>query len=400
MGARESDPAMDALLDALHRTDPGRLAQVVQQHYADLGLDNSTIYVADLQQNVLVALTDEADGGPPQRLPMDDSLAGWAYRSEALRIQLGEQDTVVLYVPIIDGVERLGVMRVETSTLNAATVRRSQSVAAVMAMALVTKGTYSDRLARTQRAAPMGVAAEMVWAFLPPRTIGTELITSSAVVEPAYEVGGDAFDHSVVDSVLHTAVVDAMGHDLAAGLTSSVVLAVSRNARRGGADLPEVVDTVDEHLQRLFPERYATGIFLHLQMTTGHLRWVNCGHPPPYLLRDHALVPGAFEREPSLPLGMGFGADEDRQVHEVRLEPGDRVLLYTDGVTEARLTGNAFGEDRFIDYINRAAAAGEPAPEVLRRLVRAILGSQDGRLSDDATILLFEWHPLRQAQRP
>lgn len=400
MGAKESDSAMDALLDALHRAEPGRLPHVVQRHYADLGLEKTTIYVADLQQNVLVALPDDEGGRPPQQLPIDASLAGGAYRSESLRIRPGEQDTVVLFVPIIDGVERLGVLRVETSTLNAAIVRRCESVAALVAMALATKGAYSDVLARTQRAAPMGVAAEMVWAFLPPRTIGTELVTSSAVVEPAYEVGGDAFDHSVVDGVLYTAVVDAMGHDLAAGLTSSVVLAVCRNARRAGADLPEVLDTVEEHLQRLFPERYTTGTFLSLQMTTGHLRWVNCGHPPPYLLRDHALVPGAFQREPGLPLGTGFGAAGERQVHEVRLEPGDRVLLYTDGVTEARLTGNAFGEERFIDYINRAAAAGEPAPELLRRLVHAILGSQDGRLSDDATILLFEWHPLRQAQAP
>ncbi|MFE0631192.1 PP2C family protein-serine/threonine phosphatase [Streptomyces sp. NPDC058864] len=390
---------MDTLLDALHRTEPGRLAHLIQEHYADLGLDEATIYVADLQQNVLEALTDESGGRPPRHLPIDASLAGAAYRSESLRIQPGEQDSVVLFVPIIDGVERLGVLRVETGVLNAATVRRCQSVAALMAMALVTKGTYSDRLARTQRAAPMGVAAEMVWAFLPPRTIGTALVTSSAVVEPAYEVGGDAFDHSVGESILHAAVVDAMGHDLAAGLTSSVTLAVCRNARRSGADLPEIVDTIDEHLQRLFPERYATGIFVQLQMTTGRLRWVNCGHPPPYLLREHALVPGAFHREADLPLGSGFGTAQERRVHEARLEPGDRVLLYTDGVTEARLTGNAFGEERFIDYINRTAAAGEPAPEVLRRLVHAILNSQKGRLGDDATILLFEWHPLREAQR-
>ncbi|MDX3234160.1 PP2C family protein-serine/threonine phosphatase [Streptomyces sp. ME03-5709C] len=399
MGSRESERAMDALLDALHRTEPGQLSRVVQRHYADLGLDRTTIYVADLQQNVLVALADEG-AGQPQRLPIDASPAGSAYRSESLRIQPGEQDTVVLFVPIIDGVERLGVLRVETGTLNAATVRRCQSVAALVAMALATKGAYSDLLARTQRAAPMGVAAEMVWAFLPPRTIGTELFTSSAVVEPAYEVGGDAFDHSVVDGVLHTVVVDAMGHDLAAGLTSSVVLAVCRNARRAGADLAETVDTVEEHHQRLFPERYTTGVFLSLRTSTGHLRWINCGHPPPYLLRGNALVPGAFHREPGLPLGTGFGAAGERPVHEVRLEPGDRVLLYTDGVTEARLTGNAFGEERFIDYVNRAAAAAEPAPEVLRRLVHAILDSQDGRLSDDATILLFEWHPLRQVQPP
>ncbi|MEU6346900.1 PP2C family protein-serine/threonine phosphatase [Streptomyces sp. NPDC046977] len=390
---------MDRLLDALHRTEPERLVRVVMEHYANLGVDNATIYVADLQQNVLVELADEAPTVQPQQLPIDASLAGWAYRSESLRIQPGERDNVVLFVPIIDGVERLGVLCVETSALNAAMIRRCQSLAALLALALVTKGTYSDRLACAQRVEPMRIAAEMVWAFLPPRTIGTPLVTSTAVVEPAYEVGGDAFDHSMGGDVLHAAIVDAMGHDLAAGLMSSVVLAICRNARRTGADLPEIVSTIDEHLQQQFPDRFATGIFLHLELTTGHLRWVNCGHPAPYLLRDQALVPGAFDREADLPLGMGLGTASERRVHEVRLEPDDRVLLYTDGVTEARLTGNAFGEERFIDYINRAASAGEPAPEVLRRLAHAILSSQSGHLSDDATIVLFEWHPLREVQR-
>ncbi|MDX3074099.1 PP2C family protein-serine/threonine phosphatase [Streptomyces sp. MI02-7b] len=388
---------MDALLDTLHRTEPGRLARVIQNIYADAGLSRVGIFVADLQQKALVELTDARSTQPPQRLAMHASLAGWAFRSESLRIQPGEQDRVVLFVPIIDGVERLGVLRVETLALTASTIRRCQSLAAVVAMALVTKGAYSDELACSQRATTMGVAAEMVWAFLPPRTIGTELITSSAVVEPAYEVGGDAFDHSVSDDVLHVAVTDAMGHDLAAGLTSSVVLAGCRNARRSGADLPAIVRTIDDHLEQLFPDRYATGVLLQLHMTTGHLRWVNCGHPEPYLLREGILVSGAFHQEPCLPLGIRLPEDE-RAVHHIQLKPGDRILVYTDGVTEARLTGKSFGEDRFIDYINRAVAAGEPAPEVLRRLVDAILASQNGRLSDDATILLFEWHPLREAQ--
>jgi serine phosphatase RsbU (regulator of sigma subunit) len=81
-------------------------------------------------------------------------------------------------------------------------------------------------------------------------------------------------------------------------------------------------------------------------------------------------------------------------VHETALEPGDRVLMYTDGVTEARTRdGSEFGLERFTDSIIRATAGGELAPETLRRLIHSILDSQSDRLRDDATILLFEWRP-------
>jgi serine phosphatase RsbU (regulator of sigma subunit) len=77
-----------------------------------------------------------------------------------------------------------------------------------------------------------------------------------------------------------------------------------------------------------------------------------------------------------------------------RLEPGDRILLYTDGVTEARAAdGTLFGTERLADFIIRHSSTGLPAPETMRRLNRAILEYQHGRLRDDATVILVEWQP-------
>lgn len=81
----------------------------------------------------------------------------------------------------------------------------------------------------------------------------------------------------------------------------------------------------------------------------------------------------------------------ERVVHEVPLQPGDRILLYTDGVTEARMAdGIQFGPNRFTASVIRATAAGEPASEALRQLIHTIRESQHDRLSDDATILMLE----------
>ncbi|MFI1921323.1 MULTISPECIES: SpoIIE family protein phosphatase [unclassified Streptomyces] len=106
-------------------------------------------------------------------------------------------------------------------------------------------------------------------------------------------------------------------------------------------------------------------------------------------------VADAPEDAPDPPMGLPFSlAGRSRQIHEYALQPGDRVLPYTDGVTEAGTrNGHLFGLERFADHVIRARAAGELAPESLRRLIHAILGTKTGRLRDDATILLLERNP-------
>ncbi|WP_236653640.1 PP2C family protein-serine/threonine phosphatase [Streptacidiphilus melanogenes] len=221
-------------------------------------------------------------------------------------------------------------------------------------------------------------------------------MTSTAVLEPAYEVGGDAFDHSLASRRLHLTLLDAMGHDLASGGCSAVALAACRSTRRAGGGLPDIADQIDGTLARWIPDRLLTCVIADLDTVTGRLDWINCGHPTPLLIRDRHIVTGALERPPHLPLGLaGHGAAPPR-VHTAHLQPGDRVLLFTDGVTEARsATGELFGEDRLADTVVRTMADGLPAPEALRRLTQQILSHQDQRLRDDATILLAEWHPLR-----
>jgi serine phosphatase RsbU (regulator of sigma subunit) len=89
---------------------------------------------------------------------------------------------------------------------------------------------------------------------------------------------------------------------------------------------------------------------------------------------------------------MGTDLHLPVEVCREQLEPGDRLLLYTDGVTEARgRDGREFGLTRFTDFILRSQADGLPVPETLRRLMNAILGYHGGKLQDDATVLFCEW---------
>ncbi|MFF7357036.1 PP2C family protein-serine/threonine phosphatase [Streptomyces filipinensis] len=370
---------------------PVELPALANRCASSLGLDTALIYLVDLQQRLLVPLDETLDP-----LPVERSSAGRAYRTVSPRVTETD-DGLVLWMPLVDGAERLGVLAVRTASLDEVRVRRSQMLAHLFAMLITSKRAYSDWLAARTRTATMGLPAEMLRAFLPPRTIGSRRCISTAVLEPAYDIAGDAFDHSVVKNVLHTMILDAMGHDLTAGLTTSVAMAAARNARRGGGAVADVVGTVDQALAEWLPEHFCTGVLCRLDAVTGVLRWVNCGHPPPLLIRAEEVLTGALDSPPQPPIGLaGLLAPAARQVHETTLEPGDSVLLYTDGVVEARdADGTEFGLDRFTDFIIRSSAAGQRPAEVLRLLIHAILDYQRNQLRDDLTILLFEWRPQR-----
>ncbi|MFB6890566.1 PP2C family protein-serine/threonine phosphatase [Kitasatospora sp. NPDC056327] len=368
--------------------DPRDVPDIAQRYTRELGIGASIVYLADIQQHRLVPI-----GGGPS-LPIDGTVGGWAFRTGSLRVVEDEGAGLLAWFPLTDGAVRLGVLCLRAERLDHDGLRRCRLLAALLAMVITSKRDTSDSYALGTRADTMSLPAEMLRAFLPPRTVRTRRVVSTAVLEPAYDLGGDAFDHSLADGVLHAAVLDAMGHDLASGLTAAVTLAAGRNARRNGADLPALATVIDECLQSWLPDRFATGILLRLDVTDGTLHWINCGHPPPLLIRGQHVVADALERTAEPPLGLGLLGEAQRAVRTFRLSPGDRLLLYTDGVTEARGTdGELFGLERFTDFVIRATAAGEDAPEALRRLIHAVLAHQDDKLSDDVTIMMIEWQP-------
>jgi hypothetical protein len=100
----------------------------------------------------------------------------------------------------------------------------------------------------------MARQAEMVWAFIAPRTFATDRVLLAAALEPAYQVGGDAFDHSLTGDHLHVSIFDSVGHDLTAGLISSVAMASCRTTRRSGGDLTEIAIRADRAIAAEFGE--------------------------------------------------------------------------------------------------------------------------------------------------
>ncbi|WP_445281874.1 PP2C family protein-serine/threonine phosphatase [Streptomyces sp. DSM 118148] len=387
--------ALTDLMLASHLAALEELPRMVVDSAEPVGLHDVAFFLVDVQGEVLREVTGRgADaGGGGVELAVDATLAGMAFRRVDLITEppaASGRDRCRWWVPVTDGVERLGVLRVDTGQEDQATRDALRVLASMVALLLLSKRDFSDSYARLIRTAPMTVAAEMQWHLTPPSAYAGHNTTVAAVSEPAYEVGGDAFDYAVSDNVLHLSVFDAMGHDARAGLTANMAVAACRNARRQGADLVQTSQAVEDVLTEQFgTSRYVTGILAELDMTTGRLTWVNRGHHLPLLLRS-GRWPSELHCPPAGPMGVALGLPVT--VSHDQMHPGDRLVLYTDGIIEARDThGREFGLERFTDYLVRHHADRLTVHETLRRLIHSVLDHHDGHLDDDATVLLAEW---------
>jgi hypothetical protein len=379
-----SEPVRDLLADAQFVV-PDEVPGLVSEHARRLGVLDAAIFLVDYEQRVLTPLPRPFG---PDRLAVavEGTLAGRAFST--LNLQWNGDGTL-LWVPMVEGNERLGVVGFELDRpLPDDGLERLIKLTAHTAELLVTKSDYGDFFECHRRRQPMSIGSELAWQLLPPLTFGCDRAVISGALAPAYDLGGDSFDYGVDARTARVAVFDAMGHGLEAGLLATVAVAAYRNSRRRRLKLSETAAAVDEAIRvRFDSERFVTAVLAELDLDTGLFCWIRAGHPAPLLLRGSKVVKTLWG-ESGLPLGLGAPGDEA----EESLEPGDQVVFFTDGVTEARSPdGTFFGTDRLADLLSRASAGGNPPPETLRRLVHSILDHQAGDLQDDATAVLVEW---------
>ena len=377
------------VVDRSHLLTGDQLSSMVDSVVRGLGL-SAELYLVDLGQRVLSAVRPE--GG--DEVEVETGPAGRAYQLGEITTEIGEHGDRVLWVPMLDGTERAGVLRIglaEGVREDEALLRNAWSLSGMLGHIVMAKLPYSDRLRRMRNAGGLSTASELMWQLVPPRTMATERVVVTAILEPHGSVAGDAYDYSVDSDVAMLAVYDGLGHDLAATLTTALAMTAIRNARRAGVtDLTALAAGADDLLKEpRSPLRFVTAVLAQLDTRTGVFSYLLAGHPPPLLLRGGRLLK---ELDPPTRPPLGIGAGRLGTVREERLEPGDRLLLYSDGVVEARNdAGEFFGRDRLIEFTERAELDALPAPETLRRLAAAVLHHQGGKLQDDATLLLVDW---------
>jgi serine phosphatase RsbU (regulator of sigma subunit) len=235
----------------------------------------------------------------------------------------------------------------------------------------------------------MNLAAEMHWDILPATCYRGPSVAVCGDLEPAYEVGGDAFDYCINDRTMHVAIIDAMGHGLEAALLSTQAVAAYRFARRRQANLAEVVATIEDALRRQFGgDKFVTGLLVQFDLQDATMKWVTSGHVVPLLVRG-GRVTQLSEAPVLCPMGLNLLGEVDGA--ELTLRQDDRILLYSDGVIEARAPNGEYMElDRLIELVE-AADHDEGIDVLVRGLIDEVVDYSKAPLRDDATIVGFQY---------
>jgi serine phosphatase RsbU (regulator of sigma subunit) len=376
------------LLRALDSAPPFALLPLVEDHLGDLvGAHAVRLWLADYEGRYLAQVVNHDVPAQAASARIDEDRQGAAYRTQRIVTDdTGSHPSA--FVPVTVRSERLGVLEVtlrEPPDADDLLVLEAASIA--LAYVLVAARLYTDDFELPRRRRDLELPAEMQWELLPILAHSDPDFAVAGWLEPAYDIGGDHFDYNVERQGLTLTITDAMGHQTQAALLSNLAVSALRNARRCYLGLRQQVRAANTAVSDQFGGTvFLTGLFLRVDRETGKVEVVNAGHPQALLLRGGRVEPWAFE--PDVPIGLF--PDSEYTLQQGRLQPGDRLLLLSDGVTEAApVDGEEFGEGRVADHL--LASAGDPPFEVARQLILEVMEHAGRPLQDDATMICLDY---------
>jgi serine phosphatase RsbU (regulator of sigma subunit) len=242
----------------------------------------------------------------------------------------------------------------------------------------------------------LSVAHEIQTSLLPKRLPVEGWFRASGSSIPSHQVGGDSFDirqfHPDAWSVL---VTDVSGKGVSSALLAALLQGAFVMASESGLDMEAIAQRVNRFLiERTEGEKYAT-LFYAVLEAGGRMRYINAGHCPPFLLRDGTLVGLAST---AMPVGLLERASY--AAAEIRLTPGDKIVIFSDGLSEAEDTAtNFYGMKRMKQTI--LAHAGASCAALHDALMRSVEDYTAGALqSDDITLVVLEYAPPDQPPPP
>jgi phosphoserine phosphatase RsbU/P len=215
-----------------------------------------------------------------------------------------------------------------------------------------------------------------------PQVPGLDLASSW---QPANGVGGDCFDALPFGATaIGLSVADVAGKGVPAALLMSNLQAAVRAFAQDGALPSAVCASVNRLLCRnMAAGRFVTFCYARIDVAAGRLTYANAGHNPPLLIRPDGtaelLSPGGTV--------LGVFMESTYEPGEFPIGPGDRLVFYTDGITESRnAAGDEYGEERLVDAARRFRTL--PAQDMLASLLEEIVAFNNATYEDDATLII------------
>jgi serine phosphatase RsbU (regulator of sigma subunit) len=249
------------------------------------------------------------------------------------------------------------------------------------AAAVTLADRYTDAFAQAQRRKQPKAAAEIQQSLLPPRISRVTGGEVAGNVLPSYEVAGDWFDTIENADGVWVALANGLGGGTRAAASSAVALGALRASRRSGAGIEQALMVMHSTLKEMpGPRSEMTALVARWDPATYRLAVANCGHLPPIVIRANGAA------EPiEVPAGRGLGGRVTPKParRTIGLEPGDRLLMVSDGVAGGGEGRAGLGIEGAIEaalHSERATAA-----DTVRKVHTAVLEAAAGELTDDAT---------------
>ncbi|MET9486566.1 PP2C family protein-serine/threonine phosphatase [Nocardia sp. NPDC006630] len=388
---RDGDPIAHAEA-ALRASAPHALLDVIratlQTDFAATAVD---LLLADYRLSMLQPVTQLPHTAPP--LPIRTTTAGRAFTAQQVLLEPGPAtEGVVIHLPVAVRGDRLGILRV---LLPHAPTGAEQDVLAGLATMLghelIVAERDTDLYLQARRRERLSLAAEMQWQLLPGRGCSRAEYALGGQLEPAYTIGGDNFDWSTSADYLTVTVSNGLGQGIGAALLTNLAISALRNARRAGLDIADQAALADQALYAQYGgSQYVETLLLRFEVATGRVGVIDAGSPRALRLRDGVVE--LIEFDAQLPLGMFDRTDYREQTFQV--EPGDRLVIVSDGVHTAQApTGVEYGTTNL--DLSIVASSNLPASEAARAIITELLDyHEDTDLLDDAVVVCIDWnHP-------
>jgi serine phosphatase RsbU (regulator of sigma subunit) len=390
---RDQDARLDlvGLLAAVENASPVAAADVLAERLTDaLGASEVSFLVADFSGRALVRLghADSAAASRTQgretaeRVPLVGSPHGRALAGQTLEVET-DAHGVRLFAPVTNRGEAIGVLQLSLAQLPDEQTLTDVALAAhTLAYVIIANRRFTDLFEWGQRSVRLSLAAEIQHRLLPGSyTCEAGQFTLAAWLEPSGEIAGDTFDFAIERDTLHVSITDAMGHAINASMLATILVGALRNARRAGVDLGEQARLANAGLGDYteWGGDFVTGQVARIDLRTQTATIVNAGHPLPLRLRNGRVACVALEADAP----FGIVRDIEYRLQRLPLEPGDRLMFLTDGMTERNAVN--------IEALIETGAEMHPR-EAVQHLVHAVLEATGGTPEDDATVMCLDWH--------
>lgn len=239
-------------------------------------------------------------------------------------------------------------------------------------------------------AGELNVATKIQMGMLPKNFPHNDKVDLHAFLRPAKEVGGDLYDFCVKDDCLYFAVGDVSGKGVPAALVMAIIRSMFRFTVNMGLEIHEMIERINNVVSESNPQfMFATFFAGKLNLRTGELQYCNAGHNPTIFITADGKAEYMDEKS-NMALGIWQGFKYEPQ--SMTMERGSRLVLYTDGVTEAeRANKEQFGEDRLLEWANNVAPKCHGADVACMSLEDAIMDFTAGNeQNDDITIMTIK----------